>query len=448
MAWVRQGKEVALFWGLGSVGAVLFLALLPSLASSQPARTWEFELTTPGMYNLQIEHRIPEAPGSRVSYTVSIGSETKTRTFDLVVNRPFIALVADVPTAQQIRVSVTGLPENSLKRTRVYAYNADHIPYGEYFDPSKNGLQDIDRLRAILALPGETMDLARVKLTIDKLVSPAIHIEKAVEEIDSMARAIKAMPEFGSSPTSKAVALQRFVYTAGPWNSYRPFEYDLDDPLGSNPRNKLLTTYLSSRKGNCVTMPFLFIILGQRLGIDVTASTAPNHLFVRFRNELGIWINLEATSGANPAREVWIRHQNPTITDKAIENGIYLQSLTQKETAAVMAGLLAEHYFKEEQYPRSIATADLLLEYYPRYVAMMTMKGAAYGRLARKHFVERFPSPSQIPTSDRWYYDHLARSNQAWFAKAEAYGWQEETREAKEAYLQRIQSMRPGISRQ
>ncbi len=34
-------------------------------------------------------------------------------------------------------------------------------------------------------------------------------------------------------------------------------------------------------------MPFLFIILGQKLGLDVTASTAPEHVFVKYRDDMG-----------------------------------------------------------------------------------------------------------------------------------------------------------------
>lgn len=412
-------------------------------AGSQPARIWEFDLTTPGTYKLQIEHTVPEAPGTKVSYTVSIGSKTQTRQLDLVANRPFIPLVADVPSPQKMRVVITGLAELTLQHTYVYAYNADYVPYGEYFDPAKiNGLEDLAQVRSILTRPSEEIDLAKTKLTIDKLVSPAIDIEKELKQIDTMAAKIRAMPDYGVSPTSKAIALQRYIYKAGAWNTHRPFDYDLDDPLGANINNKLLPTYLSSKKGNCVTMPFLFIILGQRLGIDVTASTAPNHLLVKFRNEVGLWINLEATSGANPTRDVWIRQQNPTITDEALVNGIYLQPLTKKETVAVMAGLLAENYFKQQEYQKAIAAADLLLEYYPKDVAMMTLKGAAYGRLARRYFIEKYSSPSQIPASQTWYFEHLSQNNQLWFAKAEALGWREETKEAKESYLQRIQAMR------
>ena len=434
--------EATLFQAVARVGITLLVVLLPAFAArGQPTRAWEFDLAAPGTYKLQVEHVITEAPGTKISYTISIGSETKTREFELVANRPFIPLVADIPIPQRLRVIVSGLSETGLKQTRVYAYNADYIPYWEYFDPAKdNGFQEIEQVRRMLAQPDDKLDLAKFKLAIDKLVSPDIDIEKALADIDAMVRMIRAMPDYGSSATSKAIALQRFIYSGGVWNFHRPFEYDLDDPLGSNPKNKLLTTYLSTRKGNCVTMPFLFIILGQRLGIDVTAATAPNHVLVKFRNELGVWINLEATSGANPAREEWIRQQMPTITDKAVENGIYLRPLSKKGTAALMAGLLAEHYFKQEQYQRVIALADLLLEYDPKDVLNMARKGAAYGRLAVQYGAERTRSAGTAPPPPTWYYEHLSRNNHIWFTKAEALGWRQETRQEEQRYLESIKN--------
>lgn len=421
------------------VSVALWLSILPLSTFAQLARTWEFDLRTPGTYKVQIEHKIAESPGTKVSYTISIGNDTKTREFDLVANRPFFPLVADVPTPKKMRVAINGLSDAALKETRVYAYNADHVPYWEYFDPAKdNGLQEIEQVRRLLALPEEKLDLARFKLAIDKLVSPDADIAKALKELDGMVRKIKAMPEYGPSPTNRAIALQRFIYDAGPWNGHGPFLYDFDDPLGETPSNKLLTTYLASRRGNCVTMPLLFIILGQKLGIHVTATTAPNHILVKFRNELGIWLDLEATSGANPIRTDWLQQQMPRMTDRAIENGAYLQVLTKKETAVLMAGLLTEHYFKQEQYQRVIAAADLLLQYYPKDVLMMARKAAAYGRLSQRYFAERMRLSAKIPPAPTWYYEHLMRNNHLWFRKAEALGWSEETKQERQEYLRRI----------
>lgn len=411
---------------------------MPALANPL-TRAWEFDVRAPGTYKVQVEHDVPDEHGTKVSYTISIGDDTRTRAFDLVANRPFIPLVADIPSPQKIKVVVSGLPESALKQTRVYTFNADYIPYWEYFDPAKdNGLQEVELIRKLLAQPADKIDLARFKLTIDKLVSPEVDINKGLTEIDGMVRRIKAMPEFGANATSKAVALQRFIYAPGPWNGYRPFEYDLDDPLGANPRNKLLTTYLETRKGNCVTMPFLFIILGERLGIDVTASSAPNHIFVKFKNELGVWLNLETTSGANPTREEWLRQQIPSITDKSVENGIYLRPLTRKETAALMAGLLAEHYFKNERYQRVIALSDLILEHYPKDVLTMVRKGSAYGRISSRYQDQRMRSSGKLPPVSTWYYEHLSISNRMWFAKAETLGWRDWTKEEAHEYEERI----------
>jgi hypothetical protein len=105
------------------------------------------------------------------------------------------------------------------------------------------------------------------------------------------------MPELGHSGDSKVRASRRYLYEPSAANDHEAFHYDLTDALGHDTRNKLLSNYLATKKGNCVTMPLLFVILGQRLGIDLTLATAPKYLLVRFNSqEYGQRINLEATS--------------------------------------------------------------------------------------------------------------------------------------------------------
>jgi regulator of sirC expression with transglutaminase-like and TPR domain len=425
-----------------SAGMLLTFAEPHAAYADHPARTWEFDLPAAGSYKLQIEHSIPkEVPGWRVVYDISIGNETRTRKLDLIANRPFIPLVADIPGPRRLRVVVSGIEQAALKRTQVYAYNADSVPYGSYFDPARHGVEHVDRLRDILQRPAEAIDLARAKLTIDSIIDPAVDVEGNVRKLEAIVRRIMTMPEFGTSTTSRLRALRRYVYEAGEWNDHQPFRYDLDDPFGANIRNKLLSNYLVSRKGNCVTMPFLFIILGERLGLDVTVSTAPKHLFVKFRSDVGTWINLEATSGANPARDIWVREQHP-MTDEAVGNGAYLRPLTKKETVALMATTLAEHFLQQKEYEKAIAISDLILEYNPKDIETMVRKAVAYGRLGRDRFVTKYPSPRQIPVRERAYYAYLSRNHHQWFAKAEALGWREETKDEEEKYLLQVNKAR------
>jgi len=255
-------------------------------------------------------------------------------------------------------------------------------------------------LRTILERDEEQLDLAEVKLSIDKLIVSSIDVKSELTKIDRMVADVQSMLLPESSAMKKMQAVKKYLYTPGQWNNYKAYQYDFDDPLGTKISNKLLSNYLKNKKGNCVTMPFLFIILGERLGINVTASVAPLHVFVMFTDTDGKSYNLETTSGANFTRDTWYRQQMP-MTDQAIDNGIYLQPLTKKETIAVMMTVLAEYYFQEEEYKKSIAISDLTLKYYPKYVNSMLRNGSAYYRLLQDYFLKKYPNPNNILKEQR-----------------------------------------------
>jgi hypothetical protein len=63
----------------------------------------------------------------------------------------------------------------------------------------------------------------------------------------------------------------------------------------------MLSTYVRTRKGNCVSMPVLFLIVADRIGLKVRLAAAPLHLFVRYTDAAGADHNLEATSGGHEA---------------------------------------------------------------------------------------------------------------------------------------------------
>jgi regulator of sirC expression with transglutaminase-like and TPR domain len=308
------------------------------------------------------------------------------------------------------------------------------------FAAALSGMAQADSLspiRAILAQPDNRIDLARAKLTIDKMIDPGIDIAASLREIDAIVARIKASLPTDASNDEKLAALRSYLYTPSEWNDYRAYRYDLTHPLGEDIHEKLLPTYLATRKGNCVSMPFLFVVLGQRLGLDVTAALAPMHIFVKYRNDMGEWINLETTSGANPARDVWIRQQAP-MSDEAIANGVYMRPLSRKETVATMALTLAEYYSKQHQHKRTIAVSNLVLQYSPKSVEAMLHIGHASAQLIQTQFISKYPRPNMIPPDRQPYFEALERDNQMMYAKAEALGWREPSQAYDANYRQRI----------
>ena len=295
----------------------------------------------------------------------------------------------------------------------------------------------LQMLRTMLEKPEDQIDLARAKLTIDRMIDPSIDIESNLRKLDALAEQVNALIPFNTFnvPNRKRLeALIRYLYVAGSWNGNQPFRYDLDDPFGSNIRNKLLPTYLATKRGNCVSMPFLFVVLGQKLGIDVAVSTTPEHVFVKYRGEDGNYYNFEATSGG-PKQDLGYQRDTP-MTKQALANGIYMQPLSRKETVVVMAGTLMEYYQQQGQDEKLMALTDLTLEYYPKDIKAMLHKSSAYYALAKRHFMGKYPTPNDIPFEERDYFIELKRNHDLWRGKAEALGWRKLDQASRTTYME------------
>lgn len=267
-------------------------------------------------------------------------------------------------------------------------------------------------------------DLADVKLAVDAMANPATDVAAGRKAIDDMVLNLQQMVVDSRTSLEKLTVLRRFVYESGPWNDYRPFAYDMADPLGKNPANRQMVKYISSRLGNCVTMPQLVMILGQRIGLDMTLSLAPLHSFVKFTDDTGRQWNLEATSGAGFTRDLWYRKNLP-MTDKAVSSGIYLRALSREETVAAMASTLVGEFLNNGHPEDAIAVSQVILRHFPNFAMVKVQMGSAYSLILNRDIISRYQRLSDMPPEIRAYADGLYQQNLSAFAQAEALGWTE-----------------------
>jgi regulator of sirC expression with transglutaminase-like and TPR domain len=303
---------------------------------------------------------------------------------------------------------------------------------------AKNSPHDV--VRALAETPEASVDLAVAKVKIDHLIDPAVDEAATLRQIDTLASRIRARIPAGANRRAKLEILVNSFTEPGPWNDYRPFRYDLDDPFGKNIRNKLLSTYLATRKGNCVSMPILFVIVSQKVGLEATLSTAPLHVFARVKTDEGTWFNVEATSFGTKTDSRYRTDFN--ITPRAVESGIYLRTLSHRQSLGVVIETLMEHYGKTGQQERRLALADILLRLDPKNVAAMLHKGSACSRLLRERYIGKYQSLDELSQAQRQEFEILKRCNSDSFAKAEALGWREETQAENASYRRSIEQVK------
>jgi regulator of sirC expression with transglutaminase-like and TPR domain len=270
---------------------------------------------------------------------------------------------------------------------------------------------------------GKKPGLSRRSTAFDRAIDKGSDTSAARATVARLVDAARQMAGPNPNDRYKLAAVRKAIYGTGAWNYNRPFTYDLKDPLGRQVRSKMLSTYVQTRKGNCVSMPVLFMIVADRMGLKVRLAAAPLHLFVRYTDPAGVDHNLEATSGGHEARAEWYRTNLP-MTDRAIQSGIYMRTLSKRETIAQMAASVLDFLMAERRYQEASDVADAILAASPRDAYVMVKKGTAMGEIMKAEFHDKYPDPALIPPALRPRYAVLAAANEKAFRDAEALGWE------------------------
>jgi hypothetical protein len=163
--------------------------------------------------------------------------------------------------------------------------------------------------------------------------------------------------------------------------TYLPFSYDFYDPFGHMDWSSMFVSkLLDTHKGNCHSLPYLYKILAEELGVEAHLALAPNHTYIKHRSERDGWYNTELTSGIFPI-DAWLMASGYIHID-AIRNGVYMKALDDKESLALCLVDLAQAQLKEEfiDFDFVIKCANKALEYYPNCVNAMILVTESKGK--------------------------------------------------------------------
>jgi len=288
----------------------------------------------------------------------------------------------------------------------------------------------------------DNIDIGFWALIVSKEFDNKVDVNKYLQVLDGMTAEIKRMLAGRTSDMDKFLAVKMFLYESGIWNNNHPFTYDLDDPLGTKLEHQLLSNYLESRKGNCVSMPTLFIALMERVdrAVPFVGVKAPLHLFCRLKNRQtnDVW-NIEATSGGEPTRNQWYMDKM-NISQKAVDSGLYLKDLSRKEYIAELMGVLISKERKQGNIEKAMEFTDIVLKLSPGSDMGLIHKGAL---IAEQCYQRDKANPLPIEEKEK-----CKKDSDFYINKAISLGWRQQTGTEREEYLKSVKKEKSKIQQE
>ena len=150
-----------------------------------------------------------------------------------------------------------------------------------------------EELVTTLALPENKIDLTETLLLISRHWDSRLDTAPLRKTLDRLTESARTQLKGNPSPAQTVEILRKVIHQEG---RYR--YTDALDPAGMpvNPAELFLHGLLQTRRGYCMNLSLLYLILGERLNLPLVGVPLPNHFFVRY-NSPEYRVNIEATEG-------------------------------------------------------------------------------------------------------------------------------------------------------
>lgn len=147
-----------------------------------------------------------------------------------------------------------------------------------------------------------------------------------------------------------------------------PFKYDFEDYMGIKDWSKMFVSkLLETGKGQCNSLPRLYLILAEEIGAEAFLSLSPNHSYIKFRDEENNWFNVELTNGMFTTDSSIL--QSGFIKSEALQNEIYMQTITSQQLFSLLLVDFAQGYARKFGYdPFVKEVVDKALQLYPKNI--------------------------------------------------------------------------------
>lgn len=162
-----------------------------------------------------------------------------------------------------------------------------------------------------------------------------------------------------------------------------PLRYDFEDIRGDTDYTKMFVSkLLATGKGQCHSLPLLYLLIAERLGVKANLSMAPQHSFVQFLDDGGHRLNFECTNG-HLVTDTWMIASG-FISTAALQSKIYLDTLSHRQLySQILADLLLGYLHKFGYDDFSQQLTNKVLDYNPQNLTALIVNANYQTLVAR-----------------------------------------------------------------
>ncbi|MEP5595105.1 MAG: hypothetical protein ABJP52_13855, partial [Flavobacteriaceae bacterium] len=170
-----------------------------------------------------------------------------------------------------------------------------------------------------------------------------------------------------------------------------PFSYDFEDYWGKKDWSKMFVhKLLLTGKGQCNSLPRLYLILAEEIEAEAHLALSPNHSYIKFPDDEGRWHNIELTNNML-STDAFILNSG-YVKAEAIHNKIFMHPMDKQELLSNYFDQLAQGYIRKYGYDSFVEEVlNTALEIHPKNItAQLSMANLQTVKL--KHATEQLGS--------------------------------------------------------
>lgn len=232
------------------------------------------------------------------------------------------------------------------------------------------------RLKALLTVPDEAIDLAEAALELARERYPALEVESYLRQLEAMAAAVRDRLPSDPSPTDVIAELNRYLFDELGFGGNRDDYYD--------PRNSFLNEVLDRRVGIPISLSILYLTVGRHLGLALDGVSFPGHFLVRVVGPDGHWVLDPFADGASLSEQELEARLAQALGERQAAKlplAPFLEPAGSKAILVRMLRNLKAVYFQTDQLDLALWASDRILALEPGRTFDLRDRGLILQRL-------------------------------------------------------------------